>query len=541
MKNLKENLRSITQNSFIQLLIIYIILLGIFALGFLSEYTLHMEIFAVILGILGISIISKTSEDQKEGKFLENKTLYYSLIIFLLLLILLSRAIPYIGNDIPMGYDTGMYKYAIEYGLQNQDLWVLSGVEPGFLYLMTLLNLFLSTDFILRWLFILFNVLLGFSIFLTTKEYFNKKTALIALTIFTFSIIQFKVFEFMYYKNIIGIILFLFSAYFIKKEKKMLFVLSGVLIAIIHRPTFYLFGLSYLIYALSSPLNFNTKKYNKKLLLTNIILGISILVISSLFYIGKFSPAITNLIEPVFIGFIQTGESPGTFISFKEYQFTTLAYLPFAIIGFFYLARKKEFNLLFLWTLLSAIIVYFQFFFFNRFIIFLDIGLIILASVGLSKLIENKKKLNLALFYILLVILAFSFTLYAFNSKPLINQNELTTISYLSNIPQEAYAVSTSSYYSTWIQGYSNRRTIAPGLFDYDTHNAQQWSTFWSTSNYEEAKSFLSDYNKELYIFIGEKQADNLNKFLNLKDNTCLSLFYENPVNPKNKIYRFKC
>ena len=72
------------------------------------------------------------------------------------------------------------------------------------------------------------------------------------------------------------------------------------------------------------------------------------------------------------------------------------------------------------------------------------------------------------------------------NSKPLIDNNELNSISLLQSTEQNAFVMSTSSYYSPWIQGWSQRKTIAPGMFDYDDHTKEEWITFWSTSNLSE-------------------------------------------------------
>ena len=106
------------------------------ALGFLEKYSLQFHIFAFIIALLGITIIAKKDIDDKEDKT-SNKKIHYALFILAILLIIFFRAIPYINNDVPIGYDAGLYKYGIEQGLENLDKWILSGgMEPGFLYLM---------------------------------------------------------------------------------------------------------------------------------------------------------------------------------------------------------------------------------------------------------------------------------------------------------------------------------------------------------------------------------------------------------------------
>ncbi|MCK9596036.1 glycosyltransferase family 39 protein [Candidatus Pacearchaeota archaeon] len=477
------------------------------------------------------------SKEEKLSDKPLNKKIHYFLFALAILFIILIRAIPYLNNPIPLGYDTGIYKYGIEHGLANLDSWILQGgLEPLFLYLMEPLKLLFSSQFILTYLLIGFCALLGLAIYLVTKEFFNKTTGLIALLIYAISSIQFLTFGYMYYKNIIGLSLALFSIYFLKKSEKnkkfiWLFILLGGLSGAIHRPTFYIFGLSYLFYVLISP--YKEKKYNFKLLRKNVLYGVFIIAFAGLFYLGKFSQAILIMISPVLQGFVQTGESAGTFINFFTYQFSILAYLPFAILGLLALFRKKQFNMIFFWALVTATIVYFQFFFFNRFIIHLDIGLIILSALGFSTLIEHKKKFGVVILAILIFSAGFVVLNESINTKSIITEQELKTIQYLQNTEQNAYVMSTSSTYSPWLLGYSERKTIAPGLFDYNKHSQEQWIVFWTTEDINQIQQFMNVYEKPLYIFIGQKQKDNLVNFPE-----CFEVYYNQG---NNKIYKYVC
>ncbi len=537
-----KKIKQVFQSSFYQLLAVYAILVLLISLNLFWKYSLQFQIFAVIIAVLGIFILNSNKSDSdkssKLNKSLESKKLHYSLFALAIIFIILFRTIPYINNSIPLGYDAGIYKYAIESGLKNMDNWLITGptMEPLFLYMMEPVKLLFSSQFILTYLLIGFCILLGLAIYFVTKEFFNKQTAIIALMIYSVSLIQFFTFTYMYYRNIIGLSLALFSIYFLKKSEKnknfiWMFIILGGLLGAVHRPTFYIFGLSYLFYVLISP--YKNKKYNIKQLGKNIGYGLLIVAIAGLFYLGKFIPAITDMFEPVIQGFLQTGESPGTFINFFTYQFSVLAYLPLAILGFFALFRKKQFNMIFFWTLVTAMIVYFQFFFFNRFIIHLDIGLIILSSIGFSTIIQNKKKFGIILLIIMLFSAGFVILNEARNTTPLINENELQTIQYIQNTENNSFVMATSSIYSPWLLGYSNRKTIAPGLFDYNKQNQEEWIVFWTTDDINQIKQFMDAYEKPLYIFIGEKQNDNLEKFPE-----CFEVYYQNL---NNKIYKYTC
>lgn len=516
-------MKQIIKNSFWQLLVIYVIIVLLISLNLFWKYSLQMSIFALILAVLGICIISKEKLPKKQN----NKNLHIGLLILAIFLIIGFRIIPYLSNSIPLGYDAGIYKYGIEsfdsqgFGIAD---WAKGAFSPGFLYLTKGLMFLFSSQTILTTIFILFNLILGLSIYFATKEYFNKQTALIALFLYAVSIIQFKVFSYLYYKNIIALSLMLWSLYFLKKDKKIPFIIFGALTGAMHLPTFYIFGLSYIFFSIK-----DYKKYK-----TNIINGLWILGLTAISYIGFFKQAILPLINPVLESFVETGTAPGTFINFFTYQFATLAYLPFAILGFFALAKKRQFNMLFFWTLITAIIVYFQFFFFNRFIIHLDIALIILSALGFSLIIENKKKLGIIILIAMLFSAGFVTLNEARNAKPFIEKEELFAIESLNSIESDAFVMATHSYYSPWVLGYSNRKTIAPGLFDYNKWNIEEWKVFWTTGDLNITKQLLSKYEKPLYLFIGKYQKTDIEKL----NNNCFDKIIDKGG---AKVYKYLC
>lgn len=485
------DIKGTAQNTFWQLLTIYSVFIVLIALGFLSRYSLYFNIFALIIAIFGIFLIDKNSKLNISKKF------QVALFILSIILIITFRIIPYVHNNIPLGYDAGLYKYGIEKGLVNLDQWILyGGMEPGFLYLMKPLSWIFSAQFLLTFGFIFFIVLLGFAIYVFSREYFDKNTAILSLLIYSLSLVQFKVFTYLYYKNIIALSLILFAFYFLKRENYKFFILTGILIGAIHRPSFYIFGFSYFLYAFTSP--YKEKKYSNKILMKNILIGIIILVGFLLFYIGKFKPAIFSIISPVLSSFASPGESPGTFLSFHEYQFSILFYLPLALIGFFWLIKNKKFDIFFFYTSLCSVIVYFQLFFFNRFIIFLDIALIILSGLGAKTIIKHKNKLGLIIVILLLISGTILTAKTSLTEKPHISEDVFDSINSI-NIQKNAYIISISSKFSPYLQGYTANRIIAPGMFDYDLWKSEErWTLFWKGLN---ASSLNEYYNEDIYLF----------------------------------------
>ncbi len=509
------------RSSFLQLLIIYTILIALISFGFLGKYVLHFEIFALILAVFGA--LSLESRDESEIMT------HHIFMIIPFIILLVFRVLPYHSNNVPLGYDPGIYKYIMETYLQNLpdipkeniDLWVRSGFEPGLFIITDLLYIIgFDTPSILTWVFIFFELLLGLGIYVVAGKFFDKNAGILSLFIYSISIVQFKVFWYMYYKNVAALFIMLIALYLFKSKKYLSFVLTAAFIGALHRPTFLIFGLMYLAYI----------AIYRKDFVKNALAGTAILSIALTFYIPNIREAIAENIEPI----ITANIGAGTFISFFTYQFSSLSYLPFALLGFFVLARKKDLNLLFLWFLINGIIVYFKLIFYNRFIIHLDIAMIILASLGFYELIKFNKRMGIAVLFILLLSSLLVMNQNMSEAKPLISEKELEIIKQFNYVESEAYVMSTSSYYSPWILGYSGRRTIAPGLFDYDRWNFGEWKTFWAAGEKEKAVEMLSIYEKPLYIYLGEINRINEAKF----ENECFDKTFQEG---RAKIYKVVC
>ncbi|MEI6849876.1 MAG: glycosyltransferase family 39 protein [archaeon] len=528
-------MRNIIKNLFYLLLAIYVIVIVFVAFGFLANYVLWLELMGVVLALLGVLIL-KNEEPQKLKM---NKKLFYVLFALALIIIFCFRANSYYNNPIPLGYDTGIYKYVFENGLANNDKWIITGVttEPLFLYTMHFLNNFIPTQFMLTWLLVILCMVLGISVYFVVSEYADKTTGLIALFIYAVSTVQFYTFAYMYYKNIIAMAMMLFAFYFLKRYEKsnrrmdlVAFIILGGLMGAVHRLTFYIFGLSYFIYAFTGPIS--KVKYDFVRLKVNVWAGVLILGITSMFYLGRYSESITMMFGPVLQGFVDTGKVSGTFIKFSLFQLVILTQLPLALLGLFSFIRKKEFNVLVIWFVLNVIIVYFQFFFYNRFTILLDLIITIMAAFGFSLIIRNKNILGLIFMIVLLLSAGFLVHKQVIKIGPQISAGALATIEQFNKIEPNALVMSISSQYSPWVLGYSSRRTIAPGLFDYDNSTRQQWFNFWQANNLSVMKDFMANYQKPVYIFVGAEQRD---IFKDYKE--CFSIYYIST----GKIYKYIC
>ncbi len=472
-----------------QMFFIYIILVALGSFKIITKYVLHFELWAALIGFLFVFRQEKLKQKPKLPDWL----LYIGIALILIL-----RIIPYWTNDIAIGYDAAFYTSAInQYAEQKVEPWFQTWSPPG---LFTITNIFkgmgANTNTLVVYFFILLQLCLGFAIYVFTKTLFDKNSAIFAVFLYAVSYAQYKVFQALFFKNALALILLLVALTLIAKKQYISGAICAIALCGVHQPTFLLFGLIYLLYTINIVL---TKE--KKLILKHIITGALIIALGLLYYLKEFKELILKHVAA-----FTTAVGPGAFIDFFTYEYASLAYLPLGIIGFFYTIKRKQIHFPFYWFIIAAVIVYFQLVFYNRFIIFLDIILIILSGYAVSILIQENKKATIALLAIILITMSAGTITVALQSSPHISQEELAFISSIKETTEEnSSIISNMVEDAQLLQAYSNRTVIAPGLFGHGNWTLTQWKRYWTADSFSNVKDLMSNYQKPLYIYLGEK------------------------------------
>jgi len=496
------------QLSFVFAILVLIEILSVRGIGF------NNQILAIVLPIFAIPVLLRLT--PAKDKTLIKAPLILAAIFAAAVLI---RLIPYINSEVPFGYDIGIYKYVIDvYGraipaIPEASLaeWVRSIVPQGFPLFTNVLNLlpgFDSTQ-IIGFVTIFMGAFIVLPIFIVTRHFFGSKVALIAAALYVISYTQFSVFTMAYLKNLFGIFFFLFAIYALEKRNYKFLVVMYAALGMFHRPEFLLFSLILIPYFI--------KTKDKWLL------------ISAACVAGLIVPFWLPRLDLYFTSVTGAISEAGTFFNFGQYQNVALSYLPFAFAGFLYLLIKRLWNSLFFYFIINLIIVVGQIIFFRRFIIPLDIVVIIAAAVGIScTLLSPKGFLRIIGTPVLILVVVSSgiSTIRAANQiEPLINDTQLAGIEWIANNTENNASVVASSYDAPWVLGWSVREVIAPGLFERNQHNKTEWAAFFRTTNIEVTKNFLDEYEGPLYIYY----SNNPNSYLGLAkfDNQYFSLVYD--------------
>jgi hypothetical protein len=521
----KDKIARIVELSYLELVAVFLILALLKALDILNLPTCY-PLFICFLPLLAIPFLLRF-EMTEEKRSRATSVIVPAVFIFALII----RLLPLTRSSIPLGYDPGFYKYTMdiytsalpqipEAGLAT---WIKQMFEQGLFVLSDAMHVVAGTNAIqiISYLFPFLGALLVFPVFIVTRRLFGQKAGVIASVLYAISYTQYRTFTMFYFKNVLGLMFLLLAIYALESKKYGLVALMFAALGIFHRPEFLLFALVLVPYFI----------LHRRRGILFAVLGTAILIAP--FWLprweanwgvlsGVLSTAVTN---------IQTREGlgGGTFFGPDTYTMVSLAYLPFALMGFIYLVIKRNWNSVFFYFVINAIIVVCQILFFKRLIIPLDIAAVILAAAGIDYILLRRRRLwrvaGIGAGILLLVSTGFPTLTLANNIRPLINDKQLEAVEWIrENDEDNAYVLATSND-APWVLGWSGRRVIAPGLFEWDIHNKDEWFDFFRTKSPEEAKEFMDVYESPIYIYYSKNvgnylglekfQGDNFQKVYN--------------------------
>lgn len=420
--------------------------------------------------------------------------------------LLFTRVYPFIAwHSFPLGYDTGIYKWHFE------QAWKIfpsfnTGLYPGIFLITDLLYAIgLKSVNILREGYVFFDLLILVSLFLYCRREFGIKVAAIVAFLFAVSLAQAQAYSFILYKNIIALSVTFFAFLLIEKRSYWA-ILPAAYLVFLQPPDFVLFGLTVAIYFL---LNIRDAEKRKFIIISMLATGA---VGSLLYFINPqmFKDGLNTLINFKDVG--EAAQREGLFMDPSAYLGLAILYIPLALFGFGYLINNRKFNLVFSYFVVTLIFIVFKLVFYKRFLIEFDLAVIALAGLG-AYLIFRKfylsKEGKIAV-WMLVAGLILANIYGTLNYRPFISKGELEEIKWLSETSEpNSIAMATTSQYSPWILGFSNRPTIAPGIFDVNRWGFDEWMRFW-TGKVEDHIDLWRKYSdmtgRPVYLFYGQAE-----------------------------------
>ena len=474
--------------------------LALFLLKELGVFTLPVryELLAGAVPILAIPCLIR-----KHGEEVDWQTSPTTTIVpfFAVLLALGTRLLPLSRSALPLGYDAGFYKYTMELyqnalpGIPETELatWVRQMYEQGLFVLSDAMHVLAGTSAtdLITYLFPLLGAFLVLPLFIVARALFGNRVGILASFLYAFSYTQYAAFDLLYFKNVIGLILLLLAIYALEKKKDGLMALMFAALGIFHRPEFLLFALILAVYFVM----------HRRREIVLAVLGTAALIAP--FWVPRWG---------LYWAAISGGIGGGTLFGFDTYTFVAMAYLPFAAIGAVYLAINKKLNSMLIYFAITCAIVVFHLFFFNRFIIMLDLAAVVLAAVGIERGLLRKggSSMPAAVTIVLLVLAASALPTFARANdvRPRIDDQQLHAVEWIrDHAESNAYVLATSSD-APWVLGWSQRRVIAPGLFEWYIQSEDEWFTFFESKDPEVARRFVAAYDGPVYVYSTKESAE---------------------------------
>jgi hypothetical protein len=418
---------------------------------------------------------------------------YKNAIVLSFLLILLLcfgiRILPYLTHQykFEVGYDTGIYEYLVEKFTTSESYPISPGypplaeheiktvtwfMEPGFFNVVALTNKLMGLDtqrlfrYFLPFLASLFSLSILYLMVKRLSQTRIKETFLLAGVLFAFSYLQYNAINESYYKQIFGILILLLYVYSLDMfldtgNKRFLYplILFGSILIAYHRPETFLLALILGIYFIAKIF---TRHYRTALLL--LLAGIGIAAISSVIWIPRLDAEITVLKDSLSMTISPRTPGGATPHLYQDYDNIMLAYflrtplIPlFGVIGLILVHRQKLTSPFITLLYVLFVLIIFQFIFYNRFLMVLDIVLLPFTAIGVRCAIRDKSRavgiITIALIIVIMLSSAFSFQ---YNKKPYVWRNEEGIEWIKQNIPKENSVIFAPDYISVILksQGY---------------------------------------------------------------------------------------
>jgi len=409
----------------------------------------------------------------------KNKFLDWVIIIACFLTFIGLRLYPYLDNEVPLGYDPGLYLY----GFKNFPFtipWLKATFPPGLFALVKLIPF--DPTYLVVPLILFFSILMFVALYLLINRLFDKKAAWWAIFLLTCSLVQYRVYYWYYLKNVAALALLFFTFYCLL-QKSYWAVFWGVLTVYFHSPT------DFILYSalISGVIFFKGRRPYFLLTLILTLLLVSPYIISNLNF--SFTPIVQGIVTSI-------GQPSGTFYEPLQVLVLGILYLPLGLWAFVKNYKKYPFLILPIMGLMVTTV--FRLFFYRRLLIYLDIFLLTFASLYLSKV---KTKLVGILVIANLVFITFFVKRTAY---PLINFDEFREI---QQIEVDGYLLATDEMNSPWLMGYSKaRQVITTGLNPADNYwTPDEWNQFWFGTLEKEVEE-LKKLPQPLYIYHSDRQ-----------------------------------
>lgn len=410
-----------------------------------------------------------------------------ALLLLALVPLCIVRMLPSLHQPLQtLGYDFGFYRYAALHPVPTGGSF-FTGIYGGYSHILFLLfhALHIQPDTGLVASIYIAAIALGVILFYYLRTY-SRAVALCSCLLLACSVIQSQAYSMFLWKTMLALPLVLGGLWAL--ERKRYAVLACVVLALFvtHRTSLFVLLLSIAAYGAFYLIQHRHRK----------LLGWSALVFG--LGIGLFHTTANQLWHKLFNP-SNGSVAEGIFPISPSIILELVLVAALAVYGCKTLRKQKKLQTVVLFTGICATWILLRLPFFHRVYIYLDLGLLILGSVGLVACWAQLANKPLKGALIALGVALFSLNTYTITqSAPLISSTEIQEITSFNTPETAPFVLAVSADDGPWLLGYlRGARLAAPGLFE-DTHPEAAWQQFWLG---KEQQAFLSSFPTPLYIY----------------------------------------
>lgn len=410
-----------------------------------------------------------------------------ALLLLALIPLCVVRILPSLHQPLEtLGYDFGFYRYAaLHPTLTSGSLF--TGIRGGYSHILFSLfhALHIPPDIGLVASAYIAALALGVTVFYLLLPH-SRAAALCGCLLLACSGIQGQAYSMFLWKTILALPLVICGLWAV--QKKQYLTLVGVLFALIltHRTSLFILLLTIGTYGILYVMQHKRWK----------LLWLLVFAIGS--FVGLFHSFVNHAWQTLFTP-SNSSVAEGIFPIGTNSILTLAPIIALAIYGAKTFFKQKPLHIMLVFTVLCAAWIVLRLPFFYRIYIYLDLGLLLLGSIGIATLWTQFKNVACKR-----ALIALSIALFALNIRstsqttPLISGAEIKEISSFSTPNTVPFVLGVSADDAPWLLAYlTNSRLAAPGLFE-DIHSESQWQQFWFGS---EQQAFLSSFPTPLYVY----------------------------------------
>lgn len=428
-------------------------------------------------------------------------------IVGLGVLLLAKFVLPTLLYTVPLGYDSGIYRYLF---LKHAQVWPFlsaSSVDPWarehplglFVFTSPLLKLGMPVDWLLTWMWGLMAAGLLACLGYVTARRFDTWTGIATVAAGLLSIAFFDSFAAMHWKALASLLWFVLALFALDSRRYLLFVICGVVCVAIHHQTGLLFLLTTATYlVLHIPHRWeDVPSVRWQLALPVAVVGLIGMAALVAVYLPLLQTTVLRLLPKLFeIGSSEGGNFSGL-LFFLKYEGILLA---LGVGGLVLRARHDWRSGSVLALAWAAAFVLLQMFFHRRFFLHLDFFLLPYAGVAMIWLWRSKWRWLQPLLALLLGFQAVLTVYWMLQRPPVLLKETYQALHTMSDVLEEdALVIGLENQIPPFLLGWlPNQEVGGPGLFGAPLWNREDWQAF-IYGMHEERVELLSELRQPLY------------------------------------------